>query len=434
MKCERYNKQLVDFIKNSPTPFHVVENMKNSLNSAGFQSLNEQNSWNLKNGCGYYVTRNDSSIIAFILGSKDSTETGIRLIGAHTDSPCLKIKPEPEVVKNSYYQLGVEVYGGVLLNTWFDRDLSIAGKVNFKARHDGIKETLINIKKPIASIPSLAIHLNRNANNNHSINPQTDMLPILYGCDDTKNDFREIIAQEIIMHLSPTLNLSELSVMDYDLSLYDNQPPAIIGLKDEFLSSARLDNILSCFAGLQAILSSNKDVTSFLACYDHEEVGSTSNIGANSSFMESLLNRIYVEPELRSRVIAKSMLISTDNAHGVHPNFSNKHDKNHAPVINQGLVIKINANQRYATSSLTSSIIKDLCKQLDIPTQTFVNRADMTCGSTIGPITAANIGIRAIDIGVPTFAMHSIREVAGVKDGHYLYKMLKAFIHTKRLL
>jgi len=434
MECERYSKQLIDFIENSPTPFHVVENMKNSLNSAGFQSLNEQNSWDLKNGCGYYVTRNDSSIIAFIIGNKNSTETGIRLIGAHTDSPCLKIKPEPEVIKNSYYQLGVEVYGGVLLNTWFDRDLSIAGKVAFKAGQQGIKEALINIKKPIAIIPSLAIHLNRNANNNHSVNPQTDMLPILYGCDDTKDNFREIIAQELTAHLSPPVNLSELSVMDYDLSLYDAQPPAIMGLKDEFLSSARLDNILSCFAGLQAILSSNKDVTSLLACYDHEEVGSTSNIGANSSFMESLLNRIYVEPELRSRVIAKSMLISTDNAHGIHPNFSNKHDKNHAPIINQGLVVKVNANQRYATSSLTSSIIKALCKQLDIPTQTFVNRADMSCGSTIGPITAANIGIKAIDIGVPTFAMHSIRELAGVKDGHYLYKMLKAFIHTKKLL
>jgi aspartyl aminopeptidase len=428
-----YSEQLTEFIKNSPTSYHAVDNMKKFLNSAGFESLNENESWCLKSSKGYYVTRNDSSIIAFIIGAKEPIETGIRLIGAHTDSPCLKIKPNPEIHKKTYLQLGVEVYGGVLLNTWFDRDLSVAGKVTYRTKNNELDVALIDIKKPIAVIPSLAIHLNRDANKGYIVNPETDMRPILTECHKNNEDFRDILAKKLVSQLSSTSESNNLTVIDYDLSFYDTQPPGLIGLKKEFISSARLDNLLSCFAGVQAITKTNKKVTSMLACYDHEEVGSTSAIGANGAFMESVLNRLFGQIETKSRVVANSMLISTDNAHGVHPNFLDKHDENHSPVINNGLVIKVNANQRYATDSLTSSLLKNLCNDISIPTQSFVNRADMSCGSTIGPISAANIGIKTIDIGVPTFAMHSIREVAGKEDAFYLFQMLSRFLDTEKL-
>ena len=428
-----YSEQLIEFIKNSPTSYHAVDNMKKFLNSAGFECLDENEPWCLKSNNGYYVTRNDSSIIAFIVGAKEPIETGIRLVGAHTDSPCLKIKPNPEIHKKTYCQLGVEVYGGVLLNTWFDRDLSIAGKVTFKHKDNKLAVALIDFKKPIAVIPSLAIHLNRDANNGYIVNPETGMRPILTVRHTNNEDFRDILAEKLVSQLSLTSKSDNFSVIDYDLSFYDTQPPGLIGRKKDFISSARLDNLLSCFAGVQAIIRTNKQVTSMLACYDHEEVGSTSAIGANGAFMESVLNRLFDQAETKSRVVANSMLISTDNAHGVHPNFLDKHDENHSPIINNGLVIKVNANQRYATDSLTSSLLKNLCNDISIPTQSFVNRADMSCGSTIGPITAANIGIKTIDIGVPTFAMHSIREIAGKEDAFYLFQMLNKFLDTEKL-
>ena len=433
MNYKIYNEHLVDFIADSPTPFHAVNNMQQSLDEAGFQHLKEKDKWELKAGSGYYVTRNDSSIIAFIFGAQPTKETGIRLVGGHTDSPCLKIKPNPDVYKKSYYQLGVEVYGGVLLGSWFDRDLSIAGKVVYKRTGGGPHESLIDLKRAVGTIPSLAIHLNREANTSHSINAQTDILPVLNKCGDTKEELKTVLAKELASQLPLTPDLGAISILDYDLYFYDTQKPSIMGLKEDFLSSARLDNLLSCFAGLQALLASDKEVTSILACYDHEEVGSVSAIGANGAFLESLLDRLYSEPEEKSRIIAQSILVSTDNAHGIHPNFPDKHDQNHAPIINEGLVIKVNANQRYTTNCSTSSFFKNLCKEANIPTQCFVSRSDMSCGSTIGPITAANIGIKAIDIGVPTFAMHSIRELAGTDDAYYLFQLLSAFLDTKKL-
>ena len=227
------------------------------------------------------------------MGPKNPTETGIRLVGAHTDSPCLKIKPNPEIHKKTYFQLGVEVYGGVLLNTWFDRDLSIAGKVTYKNKDNKLAAALIDIKEPIAVIPSLAIHLNRNANKGYIVNPETEMRPILTERHTNNEDFRDILAEKLVSQLSSTSKSDNLSVIDYDLSFYDTQPPGLIGLKKDFISSARLDNLLSCFAGVQAIIRTNKQVTSMLACYDHEEVGSTSAIGANGAFMESVLNRLF---------------------------------------------------------------------------------------------------------------------------------------------
>jgi aspartyl aminopeptidase len=433
MNQQQFNQQMLDFIRQSPTPFHAVETMKQSFDQSGFKALAEEDTWNLVEGGRYYVTRNDSSIIAFVVGTQPAINTGIRLVGAHTDSPCLKVKPTPELYKHNYFQLGVEVYGGALLNPWFDRDLSIAGKVVFKVGDGELQQSLIDLKKPVAVIPSLAIHLDREANDQRKINPQTDIPPILFKCSDRAKDFRSILVQKLI-DASVVDETCDIKVMDYDLYFYDCQPPAITGLNGEFISSARLDNLLSCFTGMQALLSSPTQVTSMLICNDHEEVGSTSSTGANGPMLKSILERLYPDTEMRSRILSQSLLISADNAHGIHPNFSDKHDGNHGPIINEGPVIKINANQRYATNSVTSSLFRHLCEQQGIPLQSFVNRADMGCGSTIGPITAANIGVQTLDVGVPTFAMHSIRELAGVKDAHHLFNVLKAFYTTETKL
>ncbi|VAW67966.1 Aspartyl aminopeptidase [hydrothermal vent metagenome] len=424
MNDEKFNFGLMDFIGLSPTPFHAVEGMVYKLECAGYQRLYEADIWKLKTKQGYYVTRNDSSIIAFKLGD-DPVSNGINMLGAHTDSPCLKVKPEPDILKKGYYQLGVEVYGGALLNPWFDRDLSLAGRVNYLNVDNELDSCLINFEDPIAIIPSLAIHLDREANKNRSINSQTDIPPILLKLpileSDKKPSFKNILLQKI----KDTTDAIE--VLDYELSFYDVQQPAFVGLHQDFIASARLDNLLSCYTALMAMTETSNPGSKLMVCTDHEEVGSASACGAQGPFLQSVLERIAGSHENTVRMIDKSIMISADNAHAVHPNFVDKHDGNHGPEINQGPVIKTNANQRYATNSDTSALFKQLCKKADVPVQAFVVRTDMACGSTIGPITASEIGVKTLDVGVPTFAMHSIRELAGRWDAYYLFRVLKEF-------
>lgn len=420
---EKFNKGLVDFLAASPTPFHAVETMKTALLEKNFNELKEADIWQLNKAGKYFITRNDSSIIAFKLGENDLSESGFRMIGAHTDSPCLKVKPNPELVKHGYGQLGVEVYGGALLNPWFDRDLSLAGRVNFVDANDQLRSRLIDFKNPIAVIPSLAIHLDREANTLKAVNQQTDLPPVLLLCDEPeKFNLKKLLSEEFEKE-----DKDVKQILDYELFFYDVQPPALIGLKHEFLASSRLDNLLSCYTGLMALLDADDGQAALLVCNDHEEVGSMSASGAKGTFLKSVLERILVDNESRNRMLAMSVLVSADNAHGVHPNFADKHDSNHGPLLNAGPVIKVNANQSYATNSGTAALFRILAKQVDVPLQSFVVRTDMGCGSTIGPITAAEIGVKSIDVGVPTFAMHSIRELAGAKDAYYLYRVLKCF-------
>ena len=422
----KFNQGLLDYLIASPTPFHAVENLKKPLDSAGFQALNEAQAWDLKPGEKYYVIRNDSSIIAFNLTKDDLIENGFRMLGAHTDSPCLKVKPNPDKNQKGYFQLGVEVYGGALLNPWFDRDLSLAGRVNYETKKGQIKSTLLNFVDPIAVIPSLAIHLDREANENRTINKQNHLPPILLLADDTEIKFNDLLIQA----LKEQEKISDCKqILDYELFFYDTQPAAMTGFNKEFISSARLDNLLSCYIGLEAMLNADPKCSTLLVCNDHEEVGSSSASGAQGPFLKSVLERIFETNEDLTRCIHQSMMISADNAHGVHPNYSDKHDDNHGPVLNKGPVIKLNANQRYATNSDTSAIFRQLCQQVDVNVQAFVVRSDMACGSTIGPITAAELGIKTIDIGVPTFAMHSIREMAGSKDAFSLFKVLNKYFH-----
>ncbi|MCL4118331.1 UNVERIFIED_CONTAM: hypothetical protein GTU68_008588 [Idotea baltica] len=399
------------------------------LEAKGFQHCDERNSWNLKPGGRYYLTRNDSAIIAFKLGPKKVEETGFRIVGAHTDSPCLKVKPQPEITQHGFFQLGVDVYGGVLLSTWFDRDLSLAGKVTFMHK-ESQHSCLVNFQRPIAYVPNLAIHLHRGVNDGWAINKQTEMPPILAQLSSTvETDFRCLLKKQI----EQEHNIHIHKVLDYDLSFYDTQKPSIIGLNDEFISSARLDNLLSCYAGLEALLQSTDDQNTVLICTDHEEIGSKSSCGADGPMLEHLLRRIAPSEEQFVRTINQSILISADNAHALHPNYVDRSDLNHAPYINQGPVIKRNSDQHYATNSETSGFFRYLCESEQICVQDFVVRSDMKCGSTIGPIIASKTGIRTVDIGLATFGMHSIRELAGSHDLKNLVKALTAFYNTEKL-
>ncbi len=423
MSQETFNQQLIDFLDRSPTPFHAVATMKQQLLAAGFTELDERAPWRLEAAGRYLVSRNGSALIAFILPPTGAlAEQGLRMVGAHTDSPCLKVKPQPERLKHGYFQLGVEVYGGALLNPWFDRDLSLAGRVSYLDPQGRLQQGLIDYAEPIAVIPSLAIHLDREANTNRTVNAQDHLPAILCQGADDNTDFRSLLLAQMEKQ-----GLNAEKVLDYELYFYDSQPAAQIGLNGDFIASARLDNLLSCFVGLSSLLQADGQRGAMLICNDHEEVGSVSTSGADGPFLQSLLERIAPDVEQRSRMLAHSLLVSADNAHGVHPNYADKHDANHGPLLNGGPVIKVNANQRYATSSETSAVFRHLAAQLEVPLQTFTVRADMACGSTIGPLTAAKIGVATLDVGVPTFAMHSVRELAGRDDGYGLMRVLRRF-------
>lgn len=422
MTKDSFNTALMSYLDQSPTPFHAVSSMLSRLQSQGFNLLDERDDWLLTPG-KYVVTRNDSSLIAFVLGSEDPVNSGLRIVGAHTDSPCLKVKPKPENYLNGYLNIGVEVYGGVLLNPWFDRDLSLAGRVTYQATNDKLANVNINFKRPIGTIPSLAIHLDREANSERKINSQTDIPPLLMQADEQQT-LNDLLVEQI---KTEHKGIKAQRVLSHELCFFDTQGAAQTGFNKEFIASARLDNLLSCFTAIQSLLEADQALTSLVVCSDHEEVGSVSAEGAQGTFLKDVLTRIIPDTIDRQRTISRSLLISADNAHGVHPNYASKHDGNHGPILNQGPVIKVNANQRYATNSVTAAYFAALCDRLKVPHQIFVTRTDMACGSTIGPATAKELGIKTLDVGVPTFAMHSIRELAGSDDAHHLYKVLTGF-------
>lgn len=425
---ETFNNGLTKFLDSSPTPFHAVSEMSHLLRESGFSELSESDNWALTAGGKHFVTRNGSSIIAFIVGSECLNKSGIKIVGAHTDSPCLMVKPQPEINKQGFIQLGVEVYGGALLHPWFDRDLSMAGRLVYQNKENLLKQALVDFKRPVALIPSLAIHLDRDANKDHPVNPQSDIVPILmhsddnYGASGKKFDFRNLLRDEFLTEND--------EVLDYEMCLYDAQSSAIIGFNNEFIASARLDNLLSCYVVTQSIIYSDTSQTCLMVCNDHEEVGSVSASGADGPFLETITSRlcdVNNSKSVMSRVVSNSLMISCDNAHATHPNFALRHDPGHMPKLNGGPVIKVNVKQRYSTNSLTSSMFKRICSDVGVPFQSFVSRNDMGCGSTIGPITSARLGVQSLDVGIPQLAMHSCREIAGVEDPLRLSKVLVRF-------
>ncbi|MDT8880308.1 M18 family aminopeptidase [Halomonas saccharevitans] len=424
-------ERLLDFLHRSPTPWHATANMAARLEAAGFRRLEETASWQLSPGERVYVTRNDSSIIALQL-PREGLEA-LRLIGAHTDSPGLRLKPNAAQCAAGWLQLGVEVYGGALLAPWFDRDLGLAGRVHVRHADGRIEGVLIDVERAVATIPSLAIHLDREANNGRAINAQTEMAPVFLQ-DGGRPDLERLLAQ----WLEEQHGLTEVELLDFELAFRDMQAPARVGIEGELVASARLDNLLSCFAGLEALLGSDGRQGAVLVANDHEEVGSASACGAQGPFLGDVLRRVNAQlgeagEEGFIRLIQASRLISCDNAHALHPNFQDKHDAAHGPALNGGPVIKVNANQRYATNSATAALFRDLCREAEVPVQTFVTRADMGCGSTIGPITATGLGVPTLDVGAPQWAMHSIRETAGARDVDYLVRALTAFANRAEL-
>ncbi|MGO2414270.1 MULTISPECIES: M18 family aminopeptidase [Cobetia] len=429
---------LLDFLSVSPTPWHATATMAQRLEREGYRRLDETSNWQLVPGERAYVTRNDSSLIAFRLPDSHTALTSLRMIGAHTDSPCLRLKPSPAQASQGWLTLGVETYGGVLLSTWFDRDLGLAGRV--QVRHqDGRRESLLlTVARPVACVPSLAIHLDRDVNSGRAINAQTQMSPVVMQLPESGDTPVEVFHALLIDLLEEQHGVRVADIIDFELGLHDVQLAAQSGLRGELITSARLDNLLSCFVGLEALLEADGEQGALFVATDHEEVGSASACGAQGPFLADVLKRInhYVgldNEEGYQCLVQRSLMISCDNAHAVHPNFADKHDAGHGPKLNAGPVIKVNANQRYATNSVTASLFRELCREQNVPVQTFVSRADMGCGSTIGPITASEVGVPTLDIGLPQWGMHSIRETAGSHDVALLIKVLVAFCNREVL-
>lgn len=430
MNQSDYNANLFSFLSSSPTPYHAVAGIEDFLRLQGFIQLQENAPWHLEKGFSYFVTREKSATIAFTIGSKEEPEHGFRILAAHTDSPCLQIKPRPDIKTATYQQLGVEIYGGGLLATWFDRDLSLAGRIVGAMADGTLAVRLLDFNRPLLTIPSIAIHFNREANTNNAIDRQKHLPPIVaQAIDKQLPEFRTLLLEQLQLEHqidSPDAKIEE--ILAFDLFCYDFQGPAYLGINNEFISSARLDNLLSCHAGMTALAQTDRSRNNLLFCANHEENGSTSATGAHGSFIDSVIERILPTPEARGISLRNSFLISMDNAHAAHPNFMDKIDAGHEIHLNKGPVIKLNANQRYATNSLSAAIYKLLCKEAGIPTQEFVMRSDMPCGSTIGPITAARLGVKTIDVGAASLAMHSIRELTGSSDPFLLYRSIRQFL------
>jgi len=405
--------------------------MRQALQSQGFNYLDPTAAWSVGNSNKTLVTRNGSSLIAFRVGNTPLADTGIRIIGAHTDSPCLRIKPMPDIRRSGMHQLGVEVYGGVLLAPWFDRDLSIAGRVTCTDAQGHRLSLLIDFERPIVTIPSLAIHLNRDIHKNRTINPQQEVVPILCDLtDQSEPEFHGMLLDQV-QQQHPESNVQ--AVTDYELSCYDTQGAQQVGIHGDYLASARLDNLLSCYAGLRSLLDAEGEQSILLVCNDHEEVGSASAAGAQGPFLHTVLERLCGDTETLARVLARSLLVSVDNAHALHPNYENKHDPQHQPRLNGGPVIKFNANQRYATNSETAATFRQLCARAGVQVQSIAMRSDMACGSTIGPITSTVLGVDTVDVGAPQLGMHSLREITGWKDPVLLYRALRQLFESEEL-
>ncbi len=412
------SESLFSFIARSPTPFHAVQNMLRMLQESDFSILDEKKRWDLSGGGRFAVIRN-GSLIAFTLDDPAATENGFRIIGAHTDSPSLQLKPRPKLSSSTYLQFGIEKYGGALLSTWFDRELSLAGRVTVATEDKEPYSCLIDFEEPILYIPSLAIHLDREANQGRAINAQHELSPILAQNVNAESQWPSLLLAKIN---SSYPELSARSILGSDLFCYDCSAPQFIGLDKEFICGPRLDNLVSCFIGLQAMLQRSGSANCMLLFTNHEEVGSTTSSGAQSNFAASLLSRICGDPQTLYVCARNSFLLSLDNAHANHPNFADKSDPDHQVVLNGGPVLKSNSSQRYCSNSRSGALFRLLCAEVGVEVQDFVMRSDMACGSTIGPLTTAELGIEGVDVGVPTWAMHSIREVTGSRDPDLLQR------------
>lgn len=425
-----FAQDLLHFIDASPSPWHAVDTAIAHLKNAGFTELREADAWQLKAGHSYYVTRGDASIIAFRLGTQALTETGLRIVGAHTDSPGLRLKPKAAYGGNGFVRIGVEVYGGPILATFTDRDLSIAGRVSVR-NETGHALKLIKFDNALVRLPNLAIHMNREVNEKGLLLNKQNELPLLFAESEAgiaaEQPFLSLIANEIGVEIA--------DILTFELNVFDTQKGGFWGAQQEFIADSQLDNLASCHAALSALVAIDKPAaTTICALFDHEEVGSESATGASGSFLADIIQRISTCSKLSQedylRTLAQSFFISADMAHAYHPNFPNAYEPCHHVMVNQGPVIKSNANQRYASNADTAARFISLCERAGVPYQQYAHRTDLGCGSTIGPIIASGLGIASVDVGSPMWAMHSLRESAGVLDQYYMRSVLSAFYQS----
>ena len=430
MSAQQQVQSLLDFIDASPSPWHAVKSVENQLADFQFVKLDETVKWELQPGGRYYVIRDDSSIIIFVQGQKPLVDTGFKMIGAHTDSPGLRIKPNPTVGMDGLLRLGVEVYGGPIIATFTDRDLSLAGRISYKDDQNAIVSTLVKFDRPLLRLPNLAIHMNRSVNEDglklHKQNELPLILSVLAEESLPQAYFAQLIQQQS--------GCDAERILSWDLAVYDTQKGVFWGAGNEFYANSQLDNLASCHAALQALLDDavlENDTTLVCAFFDHEEIGSKSNKGADGTFLSDVLQRIALASENNredfARTLAKSFVISADMAHAYQPNFPLAYDPDHKVIMNKGPVIKVNANHRYSSESLSQAMFIDWCEQTGVPYQKYSHRSDLACGSTIGPITSASLGIRSVDVGNPLWAMHSARESAGVLDHGYMIRVMKRY-------
>lgn len=418
------SKRLIGFLDTNPSPFHVIAALGKMYENAGFKRLSEKERFEVKKGGNYYVTRNNSSIIAFKIPKKDFK--GFNITAAHSDSPTFKIKANAEITaEKNFVKLNVEKYGGMLMAPWFDRPLGIAGRVMVK-KGTKIEENLLHIDRDIIMIPNLAIHMNREANDGYKYNAQTDTQPIFaeLGSDVTLYD---IIAKE--------LGVSKDTILDTDLFLTNRVKGTVWGANNEFIAVGRMDDLQCVFAGAESIIEAkNKNNIALHCVFDNEEVGSGTKQGAASTFLKDVLTRVNKalggDEESYLQAVARSFMVSADNAHSVHPNYAEKADPCNRPVVNKGVVIKYNANQKYTTDAVSGAVFRDICAEAEVPVQTFTNRSDVAGGSTLGNISNAQVSLNAVDIGMAQWAMHSPYESGGVKDTYYLEAAMKKFFET----
>lgn len=416
-----YNKELMSFLDKSPTAFHAISSIKKKLVASGYSELTESEKWELTEGGKYFVTRNDSSIIAFRVPSFNFI--GFMIGAAHSDSPAFKVKENPEIVENGYVKINVEGYGGMLMAPWLDRPLSVAGRIIVK-NGNKYEVRLVNVDRDLLLIPNVAIHMNRDANKNQPWNAQVDMLPILGSADETKGTFMRIVAE--------AAEVNEDEIISHDLFVYARDKGKVWGGSDEYISAPHLDDLQCVYGCLEGFLGANNSSSvPVLAVFDNEETGSLTKQGADSTFLEDVLKRISLscskDEEGYYRAVSSSFMVSADNAHALHPNHPEKADPVNRPAINKGIVIKFNAAQHYTTDAVSCAVYRDLCESNDIPVQVFTNRSDSRGGSTLGNVSNAHVSLNTVDIGLAQLAMHSCYETAGAKDTKHLIDAMTIF-------
>lgn len=422
------SENLLNYIKESPSPYHAVLEGEKMLCANGYIELSMSESWDLKKGQNYYVKPFGTTLFAVSIGENVTSQQSFHIAAAHTDHPCIHVKPIAELTQKAYLRVNCEIYGGPILNTWLDRPLSIAGRVALKSEDPYKPEMrILNVKKPFLTVPNLAIHMNREVNKGVELKKQTDMLPLMGMLSETLNDKNYFVS-----FVAKQLDVSVEDILDFDLYVYNAEDGVMLGMNDEFIQSPRLDNLTSCYALLRGLIQGKReDGINVIALFDNEEIGSQTKQGANSAlftmFLEKINDSLGFTRMQYNEAILRSLLLSVDVAHAMHPSHAEKNDPVNLALMNDGVVFKINSNQRYTFDTEAVAIVQQLCEQNSIKYKKFVNHSDVVGGGTLGPIISSWLPMKTVDLGVPLLAMHSARELMGTNDQEELEKLMTIF-------